>query len=163
MGGRTRQGERFDFRRRCAVSPDSLPRHVTDLASSITNYKAYLSFISTLMVLLARGNGEKHLQTARQTLGDLAKRFGNQERAPLLACLEINRRLREAQVEVEASSEDHGDETLLHSYWTDFGHKGSVLDDLGPYVTAQSDFAATLRGILGVEAVSACTIGRDTC
>ena len=115
------------------------------------------------MVLLAGERGRQYLQTALQTLNDLSKRFGNQERAPLLARLEINRRLRELQAEVEAPTGEDGDDALLQAYWTDFGHKGSVLDDLGPYVTGQSDFVATLRATLSDEAVSMRVIWKDVC
>lgn len=154
MGRGVCQGTGFDpWRGSDPVSLKHRPRHVTDVATRITNYKAYLSYISALTVLLARENGQKYLQTALETLSGLAKRFGGQERAPLLARLEINRRLCEAQFDVEAPSGENGDDSLLKAYWADFGHKGSVLDDLGTYVTAQSDFTATLREAVGIEAV----------
>jgi hypothetical protein len=106
------------------------------------------------MVLLSRENGQTYIKTALETLSGLAQHFGNQERAPLLARMEINRRLRKASLDVEAPSGDNGDDALLKAYWADFGHKGSVLDDLSPYLSAQSDFIATLKQAIGVEAVS---------
>lgn len=113
------------------------------------------------MVLLSCENGQAYLKTALQKLSGLAQQFGNQERPPLLARLEINRRLRDAPFKVQAPTGDNGDDALLKAYWADFGHKGSVLDDLGPYLSAQSDFIATLKEAIGVESVSEQFCERD--
>ncbi|KAJ9107736.1 hypothetical protein QFC21_001197 [Naganishia friedmannii] len=125
------------------VRSDDLIRGAEDTPE--TNYKAYLSMISSLMVLLTKGDGKAHLTTALETLDDLASRFGDQERAPLLARLEINRRLRRSHVEHGEQVESHSDDCLIAAYWTAFGHKGSVLDDLAPYLTTQSGLIDTLR------------------
>lgn len=123
----------------------------------VTNYKAYLCFVSCLMALLSTGDGDKYLDTARETLDGLATRFGSQERAPLLAQLELNRRLRERSG--ESVSGEHSDDVFLSAYWTQFGHKGSVLDDLKPYVDGQSGLVAVMRDAVKGEAVSAATTG----
>lgn len=106
------------------------------------------------MVLMIRGDGKPHLTTTRETLDHLASRFGDQERAPLIAQLEINRRLRESHIEHENQAESHSDNSLLEAYWNAFGHKGSVLDDLAPYLTAQSGLIETLRSAAERDAVS---------
>jgi hypothetical protein len=98
-------------------------------------------------------DGQKYLDTARETLDGLASRFGSQERAPLLAQLEINRRLREAQLTGDLS-EAHGDDALLLAYWEQFGHKGSVLDDLGRYVDGQSQLVGVMKEAIEGDAVS---------
>lgn len=113
------------------------------------------------MTLLRTGDGEKYLATARETLDGLATRFGNEERAPLLAQLEINRRLRE--IGRSDASEEHGDDALLLAYWTQFGHKGSVLDDLRPYVSEQSQLIASMREAIKGEAVSFAASNGPTC
>lgn len=118
-----------------------------------TNYKAYLSLIDSLMVLM-KGDGKAHLATARETLDGLASRFGDQERAPLLAQLEINRRLRQGHVEHGDQAQAHSDNSLLAAYWTAFGHKGSVLDDVSPYLTPQSGLIDTLKAMAAGDAVS---------
>jgi hypothetical protein len=123
----------------------------------VTNYKAYLCFVSCLMALLSTGDGDKYLDTARETLDGLATRFGSQERAPLLAQLELNRRLRERSG--ESVSGEHSDVVFLSAYWTQFGHKGSVLDDLKPYVDGQSGLVAVMRDAVKGEAVSAAATG----
>ncbi|KAJ9115879.1 hypothetical protein QFC22_005021 [Naganishia vaughanmartiniae] len=139
--GETRKEDCWDWEAEF-VRCDDLIRGSEDIPE--TNYKAYLSLISSLMVLLSKDDGN-HLTTVRETLDGLALRFEDQERAPLLAQLEINRRLRESHVEHGDQAEAHSDDSLLMAYWTAFGHKGSVLDDLAPYLTSQSGLIETLQ------------------
>lgn len=133
------------------MSTQSHHSNAANVVHRITNYKAYLGFISCLMVLST--DGQKYLDTARETLDGLASRFGSQERAPLLAQLEINRRLREAQLAGDLSGA-HGDDALLLAYWEQFGHKGSVLDDLGRYVDGQSQLVGVMKEAIEGDAVS---------
>ncbi|KAJ9108601.1 hypothetical protein QFC19_002318 [Naganishia cerealis] len=148
--GENGQAERWNWEDEF-VRCDDLIRGAEDIPE--TNYKAYLSLVSSLMVLMTKGEGDVHLKTARDTLDGLTLRFGDQERAPLLAHLEINRRLRESQIQVGEQSEAHSDDTLLMAYWAAFGHKGSVLDDLTPYLTPQSDLVDTLTSLADHDSV----------
>lgn len=109
-----------------------------------TNYKAYLSFITCLFVLLRQqqvDNGSQdrrdYLQDARTTLVDLADRFGSKDRAPILALLEINLRIAQAAAVGTVLSISAGSATdsfeLIQRYWTLFGDRGCLFDDLKPY------------------------------
>ena len=110
----------------------------------MTNYKAYLSYLTCLFVILKQQTGQSrssdrdYLADTRQTLMDLAEQFGSKERAPILALLEINRRLQPAD-RAQTQTTDAGPEaktdtlSLLKRYWTLFGDKGCVMDDLKVY------------------------------
>ena len=106
----------------------------------VTNYKAYLSYITSLFAILGKKTTDDrdYLTDTRQTLLDLADQFGKKERAPLLALLEINKRAQLIQV---SPSDDQANglmsqietSNLLERYWKTFGDKGCVMDDLRPY------------------------------
>jgi hypothetical protein len=120
------------------------------LIDRVTNYKAYLSYIKCLFVILKQQTAppnrsdRDYLADARQTLLDLAEQFGSRERAPVLALLEINRRLQspdEAPRQDRDALSDSKTETipLLKRYWTLFGDKGCVMDDLKVYWPTETD------------------------
>jgi hypothetical protein len=61
--------------------------------------------------------------------------FAKKERAPLVALLEIDKRLRELNINIEDQVEDATDNTtILLRYFAEFGHKGCVRDDVLPYL-----------------------------
>jgi len=98
----------------------------------------------------------------RRTLLELASQpaFAQKERAPLLAMLEIDRRLREAGLVVEDELEGGADNVpILKVYLAEFGHKGCVRDDLLPYLrSTQGRIAPEIEDLLkqtiAIEAVS---------
>ena len=103
-----------------------------------------------------------YLAETRQTLLELASRptFAQKERAPLLALLEIDRRLRQAGLVVEDEIKGAADAIpMLQMYLAEFGHKECVRDDLLPYVrSVQGRIAPEVEELLqktiAVEAVS---------
>jgi hypothetical protein len=108
---------------------------------SETNYKAYLTHLSVLFLLLSQPeliknpakSSATYLTETRQTLLDLAAsdRFSRKERAPLVALLAIETRLRDMNLRIDADTQSGTSrEEVLQRYLDEYGHKGCVRDDL---------------------------------
>lgn len=110
-----------------------------------TNYKAYITHLSVLFLLLSKPELIKdsakspatYLTETQRTLLDLASQstFVKKERAPLMALLAINKKLDTLGLSVDSEvSNETAITKVLSRYLEEFGHKGCVRDDLLPYL-----------------------------
>lgn len=125
-----------------------------------TNYKAYLCYLTCVEVCISlkSGSDRDFIVESRETLTTLADKYGSTERAPLLAHLELVRRF-------NLPEEEKID--LLKTYWTRFGHKAVVVEDLRQYwpVEGETESHGIMKEMLqkdlqGEEDVS---VSHETC
>jgi hypothetical protein len=125
-----------------------------------TNYKAYITHLSVLFLLLSKPELIKdsakspatYLVETQRTLLDLASQptFVKKERAPLMALLAINKKLDTLGLSVDSEvSDETATIKVLSRYLEEFGHKGCVRDDLLPYLQGrQGSIEPAIRSIL---------------
>lgn len=73
-------------------------------------------------------DGKDFLAESRETLEHLADKYGATERAPLLAHMELAKRL-----------DLSGRTELFATYWKHFGHKGTFLEDVHQLLPGKTD------------------------